>query len=280
MSLFATPDDDLPPVRQAPLEIAESVWVIRGIYRTSAMSTNLNAMVIGGREPMLVDTGMGVLRESWLEDVFSLVEPEAVRWIFVTHDDFDHTGNLMEALARCPNARLIVNRASSWRTCASFGIPESRVHTVTEGETFELGGRRLQALRPPVFDSPYTLGMLDLQTRAYYASDAFCTPMPVEPVDRVDEMPEVFWTQGMAKYHQNSLCPWIALVDMEKFRPQVERLSALDLQVIAGAHTPVIPHDCVNDALAMMAALPETAPASLHLEGVGAALPESGGPRD
>jgi hypothetical protein len=39
-------------------------------------------MVIRGREPVIVDTGAPVHREQWLEKVFSVVEPEDVRWIF------------------------------------------------------------------------------------------------------------------------------------------------------------------------------------------------------
>ena len=61
-------------------------------------------MVILGAEPVIVDTGTIANRQQWLEDVFSLVEPEDVRWIFLSHDDVDHTGNLEEAMAACPNA--------------------------------------------------------------------------------------------------------------------------------------------------------------------------------
>ena len=64
----------------------------------------LNSMVILGEEPMIVDTGTPANREQWLKDVFSLVEPEDVRWIFLSHDDVDHTGNLDEAMTACPNA--------------------------------------------------------------------------------------------------------------------------------------------------------------------------------
>ena len=49
-------------------------------------------MVIRGREPVIVDTGAPVHRAQWLEKVFSVVEPEDVRWIFLSHDDGDHTG--------------------------------------------------------------------------------------------------------------------------------------------------------------------------------------------
>ena len=47
-------------------------------------------MVIRAAEPVVVDTGMMENREQYLEDVFSLVEPEDIRWVFISHDDVDH----------------------------------------------------------------------------------------------------------------------------------------------------------------------------------------------
>ena len=63
------------------------------------------SMVIRGAEPVIVDTGAPVHRESWLDQVLSLVDPQDVRWIFLSHDDTDHLGNLNEMLELCPRPR-------------------------------------------------------------------------------------------------------------------------------------------------------------------------------
>jgi hypothetical protein len=42
----------------------------------------VNSLLIRGREPIIIDTGAPVHRLSWVEQVFSLVNPEDVRWIF------------------------------------------------------------------------------------------------------------------------------------------------------------------------------------------------------
>ena len=73
--------------------------------------------------------GHGDRPGTFFEDVFSLVDPDEVRWIFLTHDDDDHSGNLMEALDRCKNASVVMSWAARGRTCAAFGIPHrSRPH--------------------------------------------------------------------------------------------------------------------------------------------------------
>ena len=89
-----------------PTKIADDTWVIHQVQPAlgQPLFVYLNSMVILGEEPVIVDTGTPANREQWLEDVFSLVEPEDVRWIFLSHDDVDHTGNLDEVMTACPNA--------------------------------------------------------------------------------------------------------------------------------------------------------------------------------
>jgi flavorubredoxin len=261
-------DFSLTGPRQPPLEVARDTFLIRAITPSVGGSwTNLNSMVIRGAEPIIVDTGMVTSREDWFEDVFSLVPPEEVRWIFITHNDSDHSGNLLEALERCPEAQLITSKGESWRCWASFGIPFERMRLVDSGESFDLGDRALRAVRPPVYDSPYTRGVFDPTTGVYYASDAFCAPMPGEPVDWVDQIPEHLWADGFAKFHHVSLCPWVALADRALFKTEVDKLASLGIDVILGAHTPAIRGDSVPRAFGHLANLPGNAPATTQFGG-------------
>ncbi|GMU79108.1 MAG: hypothetical protein AMXMBFR46_19010 [Acidimicrobiia bacterium] len=251
--------------RQEPLEVAPETFLIRAVQASlgSALSTSHNSLVIRAAEPVVVDTGMVTNRVEWFDDVFSLVEPHDVRWIYLTHDDDDHAGNLVEAIERCPNATVVMSWAAMGRACAAFGIPRARVRALDDGETLDVGDRRLRAVRPPVYDSAYTRGLLDLETRVYHAADAFCAPMPAEPVDRVDQIPVRMWEEGMAMFHHFSLCPWVAMVDEARFTAEVERLAGLDIEVIVGAHTPVITAASMERAFALLAALPSATPPPL-----------------
>lgn len=263
MSLFDI-DFSQPVPRQYPLEVAPQTFLIRALAPSVGGGwTNLNSMLIGGVEPVIVDTGIVSSRESWFEDIFSLVSPGDVRWIFVTHNDSDHSGNLLEALDRCPNARVVTSPGESFRTWASFGVPFERMRMVDNGQSFQVGDRTLHAVRPPVYDSPYTRGLFDASSGVYYASDAFCAPMPEGPVDWVDEIPPDLWAETMTKFHQVSLCPWISLVDKTLFRAEVEKLAGLGMKVIAGAHTPAIGPSSLSRAFEQLAALPSAAPPAM-----------------
>jgi flavorubredoxin len=255
-------DTSIPVPRQRPLEIAEETFLIRALaHSVGGTWTNLNSMVIRAQEPVIVDTGMLTHREEWFEDVFSLVEPEDVRWIFVTHIDGDHAGNLVEALARCPNASVITSAAESFRMAGCLGVTKARMRFVGDGESFAAGDRTLHAIRPPVYDSPYTRGLFDPETRVYYAADAFCAPMPEGAVDWTDEIPAPLWAEGFARFHHASLCPWVSLVDPVRFAREVDGLRRLGIETIAGAHSPAIRAGAVEKGLGEMERLPLFDPA-------------------
>lgn len=253
-------DPSAPAPRQPPLEVAPDTFCIRALTPSVGGTwTNLNSMVIRGDEPVVVDTGMVTHREQWFEDVFSLVTAEELRWIFVSHIDTDHAGNLIEALERCPRATMITSRGESFRVAASLGVPVERMRLVDEGESFAVGDRVLTALRPPVYDSPYTRGLLDPSTGVYYASDAFCAPIPGAPVDWTDEIDPDLWAEGLARFHHAALCPWVALVDQTRYRAEVDRLCAREITTIVSAHAPVMRGASVPRAFELLAGLPTAA---------------------
>jgi flavorubredoxin len=208
----------------------------------------LNSMVIRGAEPVVVDTGVAENREQFLADVFSLVEPKDIRWLFISHDDVDHTGNLNALMEAAPNATLVVNWFMTERMGASLDVSPLRQRWVGDGEVVDVGDRKLLTIRPPIFDSPTTRGLFDTTTGVYWSSDSFATPM-ITPVRNVADIDADFWSEGMMTFNQY-VSPWITLTDEAKFAATVDRVEALGASYIVGCHTPVIARDHIDLALA------------------------------
>lgn len=106
-----------PSTRVAPTKVATGTYVIHEVQHAlgQPLSVYLNSLVIQAAEPVIVDTGTVRNRRAWLEDVFGLVDPADVRWVFLSHDDADHTGNLAEVMAACANAQLVCSWAITER---------------------------------------------------------------------------------------------------------------------------------------------------------------------
>ena len=254
----------VPTVRVPPVRIAADTWVIHSVQKAlgQPLFVQLNSMVIRGSEPMIVDTGTIANRAQWLEDVFSLVDPADVRWIFLSHDDVDHTGNLDETLTACPNATLVCNWAMVERHTNCFEFPHHRCRWVRDGEALDIGDRTLQAWRPPVYDSPTTRGLFDPTTGVYWSSDSFAAPLPGPETPVADLDPE-FWSFGLMLFALGAVSPWLSLVDETKYGRDVDRVQSLDIKTIAGCHTPAIEGPFIDRAFDRIRQLPSLDPPQL-----------------
>ncbi|HEX5615116.1 MAG TPA: MBL fold metallo-hydrolase [Acidimicrobiia bacterium] len=236
--------------RLEPTEIAPETFLIHDHQGegTAPVVVALNSMVIRAAEPVVVDTGMAENRDQYLADVFSIVEPEDIRWVFISHDDVDHTGNVNALMDAAPNATLIINWFMMERMGESLAVPPTRWRWIGDGESFDVGDRTLHTVRPPVFDSPTTRGLFDPTTGVYWGSDSFATPL-LTPVRTVETLDEQFWTAGIEMFSQY-VSPWLALVDDAKYQAQVDRVASLHPTKLVGCHTPLIEGARVAQAIA------------------------------
>ncbi len=247
-----------PTAHVSPTRIAADTFVIHQVQPAlgQPLFVYLNSMVIRGREPVIVDTGTPANRDQWLKDVFSLVEPNDVRWVFLSHDDVDHSGNLDEVMTACPNAHLVCSWAMVERHTNCFDFPLERCRWVMHEESFDIGDRTLHAVRPPIYDSPTTRGLFDPVTGVYWAADTFATPLPDAELAIADLDPE-FWGQGMALFAFGALAPWLTLLDRDKFVRCVDQVQGLDMTTVAGCHTPVIEGQFIERAFEHLRQLPQ-----------------------
>jgi flavorubredoxin len=253
-----------PTIYLPPTKVAHETYVINQVQEAlgQPLFVQINSMVIRGAEPVIVDTGTPANRTQWLNDVFSLVEPEDVRWVFLSHDDVDHTGNLDQVMTACPNAKLVCNWAMVERHTNCFKFPLDRCQWVMHDESFSIGDRTLHAVRPPVYDSPTTRGLFDPTTGVYWAVDSFATPLP-DPEMAIRDLDPDFWQFGMTLFAFGAVSPWLSLVDHDKYGRYIDTVQSLDIKTIAGCHTPVLEGDLIQRAFSHTRAFPSIEPPPL-----------------
>jgi flavorubredoxin len=236
--------------RLTPTRIAPETFIIHNQEGEGVAPAILpvNSLVIRSKEPVVVDTGFAHVRDEYLADVFSVVEPEDIRWVFISHDDVDHTGNVNALMEAAPNATLIINWFMMERMGGTLEVSPMRQRWVFDGEVLDVGDRKLLTIRPPIFDSPTTRGLFDTTTGVYWASDSFATTMDTV-VRSVTDLDADYWNEGMPHFNR-WVSPWLQLVDDAKFQATVDRIEQLQASVIAACHTPAIPRSHIATALA------------------------------
>lgn len=217
----------------------------------------INSFLIQAREPVLIDTGMPVVREDFLKTLWSLIDPQDLRWIFLTHDDGDHAGNLMQVLEAAPKARIITQFFGLARLDTVYHMPVERVQILNPGQSFSAGDRQLAALRPPLFDSPATSALYDAKSGVLFSADSFGALLP-NPAEDVAEIPESAFAEGFHIFNRGNH-PWFALIDQNKFEESLQTIRRLQPQIIASCHAPLA-RGRTEEHLKSMAAIPATEP--------------------
>ena len=252
-----------PRFHHAPLKVAEDTYLIRQLVGEgeAPLLIYINSLVILGKEPIIVDTGTRSNRSQWLKDVFSLVEPKDVKWVFLSHDDPDHTGNLNQVMEMCPNATLVTNMFSVERMSTDRSLSLNRMRWINDGESFDAGDRTFGAVRPPLYDNPNTRGLFDSKTGVYWSSDAFGTAVE-SPVDSVAELDIEFFRAGSIEL-SSYIAPWHAITDQAKFSATVNRVASLPITQIVSGHGPVIRGEFIEESFRLMHSMPTAEPVSL-----------------
>lgn len=239
---------DAPVPATTPQLVAPDTWLVPNLVPAGPdLFLPVNTMVIRGAEPVIVDTGAPVHRERWIEQVFSIVEPADVRWIFLSHDDGDHTGGLLDALALCPEATLVTNFFSVERLALEKpALPLERMRWIDEGGRFDAGDRTLHLFKPPIFDGPTTRGLYDSRTAAMWAADSFACLTP-GAVHRAEDLPADFVAENMAALH-SLVSPWHQWLDPVAYRRHVDAVEGLGVLAVASAHGPILTGGAIHDA--------------------------------
>ena len=150
----------------------------------------VNAYLLMAEEPVLIDAGLGIDSDDFIAAVSSVVDLQTLKWVWLTHDDADHTGSIERIMQLAPNAKLVTHAFSALRMSTWWEVPLDRVHAIRFGDEIHVGDRTLTAVAPPLFDSPLSTGVLDQSTGALFSVDAFGAILPEATQNASDVPPE------------------------------------------------------------------------------------------
>jgi flavorubredoxin len=215
----------------------------------------INAFVIHASEPVLVDTGSVAESDEFMDSLRSVIDPSDLRWIWLTHTDFDHIGSLHRLLEQNEQLRVITSFLGVGIMSLSAALPMHRVYLVNPGQSVDVGDRRLTAVRPPAFDNPITAGLHDERSGIFFSSDCFGALLDEVP-ESAEDVPaealhrgQVFWATVDSS--------WLHTVDRAVFASELDRVRALEPAMILSSHLPAARGSSVERLLGALAAVPD-----------------------
>jgi flavorubredoxin len=231
--------------------ITDDIEILPSYFPVPGMGVlPVNAFVIKGREPVLVDTGLPMDREAFMRELEGVIDPAELRWLWLTHPDPDHIGSLHEMLSRAPNMKLITTFVGLGFLSLTTQVPLDRVYFLNPGESLDIGDRTLTAVKPPTFDNPATTGLYESKSRAFLSSDSF-GGMLQEPAETAGDIPADALHQGQVLWTTVDSA-WLYKVDEAKFAAELNTIRQMEPEWVLSSHLPPARHmtDTLLQALA------------------------------
>ena len=244
----------------SPYQAAPDVHVLPATVPLPGMVLPVNASVVLAEEPVLVDGGMAADADQFVEALASIVDPRALRWIWLTHDDADHTGAIQRVMDLAPDARLVTNAFSAMRMTSWWPVPLDRVHAIRPGDALPVGDRTLHAVAPPLFDNPMSTGVLDEATGSLFSVDSFGALLP-EPTEDAAQVPHEALAGGMRAWATVD-SPWAHIVDRERFGHVLDGVRRLQPTRIFSSHLPAASGTSLERFLEILESVPDAEPAA------------------
>jgi flavorubredoxin len=197
----------------------------------------VNAFVLQASEPVLVDTGLAADRGAFVPALDALLDPTDLEWLFLTHVDPDHVGNLLDVLDAAPRARIVTNFIGLAKLSLSTSIALERFHLLNPGQTLDVGDHRLTALRPPIYDAPETMAFFDAGDRVLFSADSFGALLDA-PAEDAREMPASRLAEQQRLWASID-APWLEGIDPRYLRGALDAVRSLRPNVILSSHLPM-----------------------------------------
>lgn len=178
-----------------------------------------------------MDTGLDALSEPLVERLSAEIDPADLRWIWLSHTDADHIGNLDHILALAPNATVVTNFLGAGKMGMLGAGDPARMRLLEPGEVFEVGGKRLHQVKPPYYDAP------EETSRVFFAADAFGALLPGS-VATIDEIPADALREGLVAWSSVD-SPWLAQMDAAALGQTLGVLDRLEPAHVLSGHLPV-----------------------------------------
>lgn len=218
----------------------------------------INAFLLDAQEPVLVDTGIGNDSDQFIDAVDAIVGLKNLRWLWLTHDDADHTGSVRRILEAAPHVRLVTHALSAIRMSSWWPVPLDRVHAIRAGDRLHVGDRTLRAVMPPLFDNPMSIGLLDESTGNLFTVDSFGALLP-EATQDAAEVPQEALAGGMLAWSLMD-SPWSTLVDRAKFADVLDGVRRLRPSRIFSSHLPAASGTSLDRFLDVLQSAPDATP--------------------
>ncbi|WP_174149140.1 MBL fold metallo-hydrolase [Leisingera sp. ANG59] len=194
--------------------------------------------------PLLFDSGSHIHSGEIMAELKSLLGDTAPGYVFLTHTELPHTGNIKLILDVWPDTKLVVSSAILPHVELPWWVADDQVLYGYAGTEETYGGRRISFLDGILKDQPGTHWMYDGTTGTLFTADAFGYLYPgAADLKFDDELEDGIAGDWLKRYHESAF-RFLPMVSGAKVTADIARVfRKRDVRAIAPTHGNAVRHD-------------------------------------
>ena len=192
--------------------------------------TTFNSYLVKGAEKTaLIDSVGPGFEKELLDKISSLTDLSKLDYVVMNHAEPDHS-TALGAIVRESRATLFTTEKGAPMAARYSGVPAERIKTIKDGDTVDLGGKKLRFIESPWLHWPETMFTFLEENKVLFSCDFFGAHAPDGTYD--DDIPDII---SLAKgYFAEIMMP------LRPFcKKGMDKVAALEIATIAPSHGPV-----------------------------------------
>jgi len=195
------------------------------------LGTSYNSYLVkGGLKTALIDSVNPGFENELISNIREITDPGRIDYLIMNHAEPDHAGAIPAVLEVSPSAVVLTTKKGAEMARIMHHVPETKIKTVADGDSVELGDKTLRFIEAPFLHWPETMFTYAVEDKVLFPCDFFGLHTANALYDYESE--ELI---AMAKTYFGEI--------MMPFRKMgaraMDKIEGLDIDAIAPSHGPV-----------------------------------------
>lgn len=188
----------------------------------------------GGSKTCLIDcVRIDSVRE-FMDNISEVLDGRPLDYVVVNHMEPDHTSSLKSVVERFPEIKIITNKKAVKMMNNFYNIGEENVVLVEDGETVEIGERKLTFYTTPMVHWPESMVCFEEETGILFSQDAFGGFGTLDGAIFDDQLDWEVYREETIRYYTNI----VGKYSVQVIRA-LKKLEGLDIKMICPDHGPI-----------------------------------------
>ena len=200
-------------------------------------------VLLNNGHPVLIDCGSQLHRQGIMSELKTLLEGQTPDYIFLTHSELPHAGNLHSIAKRWPDIKVIVSNIMLPYIEIAPILPLSQITTANAGSTLEVAGRKLEFVDALLKDQPGSQWIFDTLSGTLFTGDGFGYYVTPETCDSFSDEIGGISEEQFRSYHRMAF-RFLRWVVPERINADLDKLfKQYPIQILAPIHGNAIRSD-------------------------------------